>query len=554
MQNNLPKVTVVTVTYNAEKYLEQTIKSVIGQDYPNIEYIIIDGASSDGTIDIIKKYEKHISYWVSEPDKGIYDAMNKGIDAATGEWINFMNAGDTLVSPKTIKNISSHLIVKNDLVHGKMWRNKPNRKLTEPYCDINSPLDGCFIWHPTLFAKLSIMKKNKYNSYFKIAGDYDFFLKAAREKYTIKLIDEPIADYLENGISQADILRSNIEVLFSQLNHSYENEEILKSKIMKSLLNQIPLDNLSFSKDLNKIMQNAQDLLSGKKFILYGYGLFGKLIYQEFKNNILDIVDISHVNFSNDLNIKPVETLKECSFEYIFISVLGREDEISNYLVNSIKINKDKIIFIGDNINKIFNSSKYWENRYIKGGNSGAGSYNHLAEFKAEVLNNFIKTNNIKNLLEFGCGDGNNLALYSIENYAGVDVSSKAIEICKSKFENDVSKQFFVLDEFMLNKKSLKTSELVLSLDVIYHLIEDDVFDEYMNNLFNHSSKYIIIYASNFDEVLCSHVKHRKFTNWIEKNKPNWILKEFVKNKYPWNSDKPNETSFADFYIFEKTI
>lgn len=201
-----------------------------------------------------------------------------------------------------------------------------------------------------------------------------------------------------------------------------------------------------------------------------------------------------------------------------------------------------------------FNTKEYWENRYINGGNSGAGAYNHLAEFKAEIINNFIKTNNIKNLLEFGCGDGNNLALYNIENYIGIDVSSKAIEICKSKFENDVSKQFFTLDEFILDKQSLKTSELVLSLDVIYHLIEDNIFDEYMNNLFNHSSKYIIIYASNFDEVLCSHVKHRKFTDWIKKNKSNWTLKEFIKNKYPYNLDKPNETSFADFYIFEKII
>lgn len=201
-----------------------------------------------------------------------------------------------------------------------------------------------------------------------------------------------------------------------------------------------------------------------------------------------------------------------------------------------------------------FNTKEYWENRYINGGNSGAGAYNHLAEFKANVINDFIKNNNITNILEFGCGDGNNLALYSIENYVGVDVSSKAIEICKSKFENDVSKQFFTLDEFILDKQSLKTSEFVLSLDVIYHLIEDNIFDEYMNNLFNHSSKYIIIYASNFDEVLCSHVKHRKFTDWIENNRPTWKLKEFIKNKYPWNHEKQDEISFSNFYIFEKII
>ncbi len=84
----------MTVTYNAEELLEETILSVINQSYKNIEYIIIDGASTDGTIDIIKKYEEKIDYWMSEPDEGIYFAMNKAIEKATGKWINFMNAGD----------------------------------------------------------------------------------------------------------------------------------------------------------------------------------------------------------------------------------------------------------------------------------------------------------------------------------------------------------------------------------------------------------------------------------------------------------------------------
>ncbi|MGJ0373065.1 glycosyltransferase [Aliarcobacter cryaerophilus] len=550
MKTDFPKITVVTVTYNAEQYLEQTIKSVIEQDYPNIEYIIIDGASTDGTIDIIKKYEKHLSYWISEPDSGIYDAMNKGIDVATGEWIQFLNAGDTLIHNQTINIVSKYLIDTNDLVHGKMWRNKPYRKLTEPYCNIHSPLDGCFIWHPTLFAKLSIMKKHKYNTYFKIAGDYDFFLTALKENYTIKLIDEPITDYLENGVSQSDNLRSNIESLFSQLNHFYKNEEILKSKIVKSLLNQIPLDNLSFSKDLNKIIKNAQNLLFDKKFVLYGYGLFGKLIYEEFKNSILDIVDINYKNFNKELKIKSIETLRDTKFDYIFISVLGREEEIFSYLVNDLKIASEKILFL-ENSEK-FNSSKYWEKRYAGGGNSGAGSYNNLAKFKANVINDFIKTNSIKNILEFGCGDGNNLALYDIENYIGIDVSLKAIEICKTKFNNDKSKSFFTLNEFTKIDKAYKTAKLVLSLDVIYHLVEDNIFNDYMNNLFESSSKFIIIYSSNHNEILTSHVKHRKFTDWIKNNKKDWKLKEYIKNIFPWNPEEPNNTSFADFYIYER--
>jgi glycosyltransferase involved in cell wall biosynthesis len=109
MNQKYPQVSIITVTYNAEKYLEQTIKSIMEQDYPNIEYIIIDGASTDGTIDIIKKYEKYITRWISESDNGIYDAMNKGIKLTTGNWINFMNAGDGFSS----ENILSSIFYKN---------------------------------------------------------------------------------------------------------------------------------------------------------------------------------------------------------------------------------------------------------------------------------------------------------------------------------------------------------------------------------------------------------------------------------------------------------
>ena len=96
------KITVITVCHNAAKTLEKTIKSVLNQTYPNIEYIIIDGGSTDDTVDIIKRYADRLAYWISEPDKGIYDAMNKGIEVATGEWINFMNAGDTFYEENTI--------------------------------------------------------------------------------------------------------------------------------------------------------------------------------------------------------------------------------------------------------------------------------------------------------------------------------------------------------------------------------------------------------------------------------------------------------------------
>jgi glycosyltransferase involved in cell wall biosynthesis len=105
-----PLVTVVTVVYNGAEHLERTIRSIINQSYNNIEYIIIDGGSTDGTVDIIKKYDQTVDYWVSEPDNGIYDAMNKGVSLACGDWINFMNAGDIFSDETTLQQVFSDIM------------------------------------------------------------------------------------------------------------------------------------------------------------------------------------------------------------------------------------------------------------------------------------------------------------------------------------------------------------------------------------------------------------------------------------------------------------
>ena len=110
------RVTIITISYNAVLGIERTINSVITQTYSNLQYIIIDGGSTDGTVDIIKKYADKIDYWVSEPDSGIYYAMNKGIAIADGDWINFMNAGDYFVDRNVIEQIFQHNIECTDNV------------------------------------------------------------------------------------------------------------------------------------------------------------------------------------------------------------------------------------------------------------------------------------------------------------------------------------------------------------------------------------------------------------------------------------------------------
>jgi hypothetical protein len=162
----LPLITVITIVYNGAKYLEQTIQSVINQTYPNVEYIIIDGGSTDGTLDIIKKYEDYIDYWVSEPDKGIYDAMNKGIRCSLGKGLMFLNAGDYFVGEvlSPLLQIPSFIPVKypifglNKLVKAKVR----NYKQGLPYCHQGIIFEN---------------KKLLYDTTLKYCADYDFYLR-----------------------------------------------------------------------------------------------------------------------------------------------------------------------------------------------------------------------------------------------------------------------------------------------------------------------------------------------------------------------------------------
>lgn len=199
-----------------------------------------------------------------------------------------------------------------------------------------------------------------------------------------------------------------------------------------------------------------------------------------------------------------------------------------------------------------FSSSEtYWQERYIRGGTSGAGSYGHLAEFKAFVINRFCDEKLIRDVIEFGCGDGNQLQLMRYKNYLGLDISEKSIDICKKKFLGDTTKRFRLMSEH-----SGSEADLALSLDVIYHLVEDDVFEDHMKQLFSSAKKFVIIYSSNFVESKphpsAKHILHRRFTDWIESNISDFTLIDTVQNAFPFDSMNPKRTTFADFYIYER--
>jgi len=204
-------VTVVTVTYNAEDLVEETILSVINQSYKNIEYIIIDGASTDETVSIIKKYEDRIDYWISEPDDGLYFAMNKAIKKATGKWINFMNAGDFFADNDVISYVMMHKDNDAELIYGNYRKKnldivvkaqeKENWYQTMPFC------------HQTLFTRTKVMKTEPFDTNFKIAADHNFILKMYTQQKNFCYLDKTLAVFSEGGFANNNTVKMCIESL-----------------------------------------------------------------------------------------------------------------------------------------------------------------------------------------------------------------------------------------------------------------------------------------------------------------------------------------------------
>mgnify|MGYP000140339480 CR=1 FL=1 len=212
------KISVITVCYNAVSCIEDTILSVINQTYKELEYIIIDGRSNDGTTEIIKKYSTKITYWISEPDKGIYDAMNKGLHKATGDWINFMNAGDTFAENCTIEQVFSQNNYENiyalygNAIYLQQYKTELRKAKSVKSIKYNMP-----ITHQAFFVRSNIAKKIKFNTKYKYAADYNMI-------YNILKVYGP------NKIKQINITITNYEA-FAGLTMQNKNEvfgEVIK--------------------------------------------------------------------------------------------------------------------------------------------------------------------------------------------------------------------------------------------------------------------------------------------------------------------------------------
>ena len=191
-------------------------------------------------------------------------------------------------------------------------------------------------------------------------------------------------------------------------------------------------------------------------------------------------------------------------------------------------------------------SAQFWERNYALGKTSGSGSYGHAAQAKADFLNAFVRQNAIQSVVEFGCGDGNQLSLADYPRYVGLDVSKTAIGMCRRRFAANPAMSFFLYDGTCFSDHGgIFAADLAISLDVVYHLIEDQIFEPYMKHLFTAGQQFVVVYSTNKELGGSSpHVRHRIFTTWVEGNCPEWELIETIRG--------PNEhlAGRADFFVY----
>ena len=228
-----PKLSVITVVYNNVKNVERTLLSVLNQTYTNIEYIIVDGLSTDGTLDILKKYKDKISRLISEKDEGIYDAMNKGLAVATGDYVLFMNSGDEIYSSDTVANLFA-TAEDADIYYGETemidagGQSLGQRRHKAPgNLNMKSFKFGMSVSHQAIYIRRSLTRS--YNRKYELSADIDWILNAVEKAKTIINTHQYVAKYLVGGMSKLkhrqslqerfDIMKQHYGLLPTLFNH-----------------------------------------------------------------------------------------------------------------------------------------------------------------------------------------------------------------------------------------------------------------------------------------------------------------------------------------------
>lgn len=241
-----PLFSIITVTFNAGNELQKTIDSVTCQDFKNFEYIIIDGASKDNTLEIIKNNSSSIFKWISEPDGGIYEAMNKGIKMAAGDWINFMNAGDVFTGPRVLDAVCKKLDPIADVVYGdRNYIDQDGLVVKQAARSIETIFERMPFGHQSMFVKNDVLQNMLFNETYKYAADYELLIRLFIDGAKFQYIEETICNFASGGASESG-LRPHLEVVKILLDNVKEKEVIRNNKYL-----------ISFQKEFKSLMKKT---------------------------------------------------------------------------------------------------------------------------------------------------------------------------------------------------------------------------------------------------------------------------------------------------------
>ena len=499
---NKPIITIVVPTYKRPLLLRRCLGSISGQSHKSFEVIVVDNDGKDSSVkQAVEDCQDMRFKYICQPVSGVSAARNKGIELAKSDLVLFVDDDDEIESEMLIELI-------------KFMSDESQERLSFTWCGVK---------------KLAVdSKQNKLEC-------REFKVSEA------DLIDMSFITKIGSGglcVRRDDLFE--VGCFDESYNLSEDRDLILK--LIEAGKKYKPLHKLLYKRYYHsgaRLSEGFHSLIEAEHdYKLYYEHLNFIVAHPELRLRLLDI-RAKHYYLGGELEKAIDVELHALQLRPFRMKTLRR---LALYYM--------KAKFSSSNKKLTFNSSaQYWQDRYKVGKNSGVGSYGIFAEFKAVVLNGFVKKEKITTVIEFGSGDGNQLYLAKYNDYTGYDVSDVAVDLCKDRFHDDPSKHFYSLNEY-----AGETAELSLSLDVIYHLVEDSVFEAYMNRLFNAATKYVIIYSSNKVENTdgkVTHVRHRKFTDWVESHIEGFTLAEHIPNKYPYQGNYKTG-SFADFYIYKK--